>query len=220
VKLSPEQIANARIIANTARRLGVSPVLAIATAWQESGLRNMATGDNGTSFGLFQLHQGGMLGSHSAAWARDPRNNAGTAIRSLASYGRSTGLHGGRLAAASQRPADPTGYAAAVQAGLANARAIFHQARLAGGSGPAGQSSRPRVPNQALMGVLGGQTQLLGGQAQAQQPTPQQTLASLTPQGGTALPQLQALQSGPAAISGTQAQAQLDAIRRKLLGAR
>jgi hypothetical protein len=126
VKLSPEQVANARIIASVARRLGVDPVLAVATAWQESGLKNSATGDNGSSFGLFQLHAGGELGSHSAGWARNPTNNALTALRVFQQVQHQGRLAGGQLAAAAQRPADQAAYAQAVNAGMVRAKQILH----------------------------------------------------------------------------------------------
>lgn len=155
VRLSSEQLRNARIVAAIARANGVDPRLAIAMAWQESGLRNSATGDNGSSFGLFQLHIGGMLGSHSQAWARNPRNNAGLALRSLA-HTANRGNYGspGALAAASQRPADPSGYASSVNSLM---RAVAPQVlrRIGGGGGrPAagGDSGAPRPLRPTISG--------------------------------------------------------------------
>ncbi|MGH9439267.1 MAG: transglycosylase SLT domain-containing protein, partial [Terriglobia bacterium] len=82
--LSPSQISNADIVAQVARSMGIDPNLAIATAYQESGLSNAAVGDNGTSFGLFQLHQGGELGSMSPAQATNPEANARVALSQFA----------------------------------------------------------------------------------------------------------------------------------------
>jgi hypothetical protein len=68
-----------------------------------------AVGDSGSSYGPFQLHRGGALGSHSAAWANSP---AGIeyAIRQMAASG-ARGLKGRAAIAAIvrrfERPADP-----------------------------------------------------------------------------------------------------------------
>lgn len=51
----------------------------------ESSFNPTAQGDNGTSFGLFQLHQGGQLGSLTQAQAFDPATNANTAMPYIAS---------------------------------------------------------------------------------------------------------------------------------------
>lgn len=51
----------------------------------ESNFNPTASGDNGTSFGLFQLHQGGQLGGLTQAQAFDPATNANTAMPYIAS---------------------------------------------------------------------------------------------------------------------------------------
>ncbi|MGL5858154.1 MAG: C40 family peptidase [Angustibacter sp.] len=54
--LDGDQISNARTIIQTATRLGMptrAAIIAVATAWQESGLRNLYHGDR-DSLGLFQ----------------------------------------------------------------------------------------------------------------------------------------------------------------------
>ena len=51
----------------------------------ESGFNPTNIGDNGTSFGLFQLHQGGQLGNLTESQAMDPTTNAKTAMPSIAS---------------------------------------------------------------------------------------------------------------------------------------
>lgn len=104
------------IIDTTASESGVDPTLALATAQQESGFNPYAVGDGGTSFGLYQLHQGGLLGSMPPSQATDPQANATKAIANIA------GIHNaypfitdpGTIAAMAQRPANPTAYAQAV----------------------------------------------------------------------------------------------------------
>nr|WP_206067259.1 NlpC/P60 family protein [Nonomuraea sp. FMUSA5-5] len=59
VPLTSKQAANARIIIDTANALGLprrAAVIALATALQESSLRNDTVGDRGRAFGLFQQH--------------------------------------------------------------------------------------------------------------------------------------------------------------------
>src|SRR5579872_460680 len=105
-----------------AQRYGVDPVLAVATAMNESGLNPFSVGDHGTSFGLFQLHKGGELGKMSPTQAFDPMTNALTA---LSHFGGHPGKSGGALAAAAQRPANPAAYAKAVDALMPKAREII-----------------------------------------------------------------------------------------------
>lgn len=138
---SSEQLANAQIAAGVANQYGVNPWLAIATGIEESGLRSVAPGDyvNGraTSFGLYQLHEGGELGNLTPAEANNPRTNAQVALSTLKAFQKSTGKTGGALAAAAQRPADPAGYAAIVDRYLA---------KLTGGSTAGGNT--PFLPGQ------------------------------------------------------------------------
>ena len=121
---------NATIVADVARRQGADPRTAIAMMLVESGGNERSVGDQGSSFGLFQLHQGGMLTAAGLTpeQALDPRTNAGVALQSLASYAKSRpNASPGEIAAASQRPADPTGYASRVNAMLARADALLAQ---------------------------------------------------------------------------------------------
>lgn len=113
-------------IAGVAQRLGVNPNLAIATAQVESGLNPQAVGDQGTSFGLFQLHRGGELGNLSVAQAFDPLINASTALNAFVPCERLFS-DPGQIAACAQRPANPSAYAAKVDTTL---QSLF--------SGPAG----------------------------------------------------------------------------------
>lgn len=103
------------IITQVANQHGLPPAIALAAAQLESGFNPYAVGDNGSSFGIFQLHRGGELGSHSSDWAYNPTNNANTAISVMASvYHSHPNWTPGQIAAAAQRPADAAGYAAKV----------------------------------------------------------------------------------------------------------
>lgn len=120
---------NARTVATVAARNGVDPVVAVAMMLVESGGNNRAVGDGGTSFGLFQLHEGGMLTAAglSSTQAFDPAANAQVALSSYAhehAKGHRTRTPG-QIAAASQRPADPVEYAAKVDAAMDRARALL-----------------------------------------------------------------------------------------------
>ncbi len=124
--------ANAQVVARAAREQGVDPVMAVAMMLVESGGRATAVGDGGTSFGLFQLHEGGMLTAArlSPEQAFDPYTNATVAMKSLAhewSKGHAR-RSAGEIAAASQRPADPVGYAAKVNGAMDRARALLASA--------------------------------------------------------------------------------------------
>lgn len=112
----------------------------IATARQESGLDPNAVGDGGTSFGLFQHHIGGAGGSTRASAQRylDPL----TSIRERAKWFREYDIRGGKGAAALQRPADPSGYAASVDGLLGSSnpgRSSGGGARTGGGGGASRQ---------------------------------------------------------------------------------
>ncbi|WP_084965919.1 C40 family peptidase [Thermoactinospora rubra] len=57
--LTAEQLKNARTIVSTAHDLGLprrAAVIGVATALQESSLKNGVVGDNGKAFGIFQQH--------------------------------------------------------------------------------------------------------------------------------------------------------------------
>lgn len=104
-------------LARAAQETGVPYNVALAVAMAESGLNPRAVGDNGTSFGLFQLHKGGELGSMTPEQAYDPYTNAVTALRQFAAVAAadpSITSDPGRWAAAAQRPADAAGYAVRV----------------------------------------------------------------------------------------------------------
>ena len=61
-----------QVIFQYAPRLGLDPNAVYAYMMEESTGNWSAVGDHGTLFGPFQMHEGGALGSHSAAWAESP----------------------------------------------------------------------------------------------------------------------------------------------------
>ena len=145
----------AQAIVDVANKLGVDPILALADATKESGtpgnvasIDPNAVGDNGSSFGVYQLHWGGELNdlgtTFDAARARalDATTNAETALSRFAAVAKAHPEYTpGQVAAAAQRPADPVGYAADVDrayqmikaAGLAQVTATATPVDTAGG---------------------------------------------------------------------------------------
>jgi hypothetical protein len=112
---STQQIIS--IITQVANSKGVDPNLAIADAEVESGLNPYAVGDDGTSFGLYQLHEGGELGNLTPQQAFNPYTNAGVALSQFAVVeSENPNLSPGWIAADAQRPANPQAYAQAVDA--------------------------------------------------------------------------------------------------------
>lgn len=155
----------ASLITALARKYGVDPRAALAVASVEGGLRYGAVGDQGTSFGPFQLHVGGALpAGRDAGWANSP---AGLkyAISRMASSG-ARGLSG-RAAVESivrnfERPADPSGE---IQRALAH-----YGSGLDGGSVPvssAGPAPPPQAPSHLRRQLAMGLIQSLQGDRQA-----------------------------------------------------
>ena len=105
----------------------------LATSLQEAGAQRGHVGDQGTSYGPFQFHRGGALGTHTPAWA-----NSYAAVLDRAQNFKRYGVHGGPGAAAVQRPADRAGYAQHVNALLKEADRILRQY----GHAPAKPSTR------------------------------------------------------------------------------
>lgn len=140
-------------IAQAAKRYGVPYQLALATANQESGLNPYSEGDysNGqpTSFGLFQLHEGGELGNLTPQQAFNPTTNANTALSEFQSVMQANpGLvstNPGEVAALAQRPADPSAYAASIDAALGHT--------IGGGTGTTGGGAPTKRKNQSPTGI-------------------------------------------------------------------
>lgn len=113
------------IIQNTATQDGVNPNLALADAQVESNFNPYAVGDGGTSFGLYQLHQGGELGNLTPTQAFNPSTNAGIALAQFAKVQQAEPwiTDPGQIAAAAQRPAHPNQYALQVDKAFNNINA-------------------------------------------------------------------------------------------------
>ncbi len=128
---NPEQaMESARVVAQVARRLGVDPVVAVAAMLVESGGNPRAVGDNGHSFGLFQLNSRGELAENhlNPQQAFNPTINAQVAL----SYFRKGHTDNpGAMAAAAQRPANRADYARKVNSNMAEAARMVHQMGLA-----------------------------------------------------------------------------------------
>lgn len=129
----------AQLIRNYARQYGVDPRAALAVATTEGGLRWGAVGDQGTSYGPFQLHRGGALPrGRNAAWANSP---AGLeyAIRQMARAG-ARGKQGqaaiNAIVRQFERPANPG-------AQVAKAWSRYGSQNIGGGAGPAPNPPSP-----------------------------------------------------------------------------
>lgn len=87
-------------IVRAAQQARVDPARALSFALEESGGNPRAVGDQGTSFGAYQLHQGGALGKLTPQQAFDPYQNAMAVLPSWSKLGGGKGL--GDYAAALQ----------------------------------------------------------------------------------------------------------------------
>jgi soluble lytic murein transglycosylase-like protein len=136
------------IISGIAQKDGVPADLALATAYVESGLNPASMGDGGNSVGLYQLNSAGEGAGMTVAQRQDPTANAGIALAQLAkTFQAMPGADPGAVAAAAQRPADPAGYAATVDAALS----------LFGGTSQAVTASPAGLPSvSAAAGVFTG----------------------------------------------------------------
>lgn len=105
------------LVTQVAQSLGVDPKLAVAIMLQESGGNPDAIGDNGHSVGLFQLNDQGEGAGMTVQAREDPATNATIALREVAAVAQAhPDWSPGQIAAAAQRPADQTAYAASVNA--------------------------------------------------------------------------------------------------------
>ena len=86
----------------------------LSVAFYESHLNPSDVGDYGTSFGLFQLHRGGELGSLTPSQAFNPTTNASVAIPVLASTYDPSNV--GLSASLAQRPSNPIYYTSRINA--------------------------------------------------------------------------------------------------------
>jgi hypothetical protein len=134
----------ASLIRAYSRRYGIDPRAALAVARQEGGLRWGAVGDSGTSYGPFQLHEGGALPrGRNAAWANSPSGIAYAVQRMAASGAR--GLTGRAAVEAIvrnfERPADP---------GSEIARALAAYGLSGTGSSPAAATQAYQNPAGSL----------------------------------------------------------------------
>lgn len=112
---APQQRVVAMIEAAAAQTPHADASWLVADAQVESGLNINAVGDHGSSFGPFQDHKGGALGNHPASWAQGMGG-----ILDAAKRFAGLGVRSGAGAAATQRPADPAGYAVKVNAAHAS----------------------------------------------------------------------------------------------------
>ncbi|WP_326851436.1 hypothetical protein [Actinocrinis sp.] len=110
---SPEQWQNAKTIVRVAQRRGMFPyaaVIAIATALQESTLRNLTVAVDADSLGLFQ--QRPSMGWGSASQLTDPAYATGAFLSALTQYAPAYGsMPLWQAAQATQRSGYPTAYA-------------------------------------------------------------------------------------------------------------
>lgn len=134
-------------VKKAAQATGADPNALLATSLTESGARTGAVGDQGTSFGPFQFHRGGALGSNTPAWA-----NSYDAVLNRAQEFRRLQVHHGKGAAAVQRPADPTGYAAKVDANYAQAQRLLRGSATPAQSPLVGRPAQPTTSDDANIG--------------------------------------------------------------------
>jgi soluble lytic murein transglycosylase-like protein len=120
--------ANAKLVGHLARKFGVDPALAVAVMLVESSGNHRAVGDNGHSFGLFQLNRRGLLAEAQLTprQALDQHTNASVALENMRkTMNRADYNSPGQLAAASQRPANRQQYERKVNAMLPHARRLL-----------------------------------------------------------------------------------------------
>jgi hypothetical protein len=156
------------MISQVASQYDLDPAAWAGIMWHESGLNPGAIGDNGTSFGLTQLHIGGALGNISVAAAQqylDPMTNLMFAGGQMAGMGLG-GLRGpAAIDAYSRRFERPANPGVEIADALAYYRA--HQGDFAGGGKEdlngilPGLATGGRVPGRArnpALDLTGGMT--------------------------------------------------------------
>lgn len=119
----PNPTAIIQMIRNSVAAHGgdpMGPVAAalIATAINESGLKWNSqrdfVGGRPTSFGIFQFHEGGALGSHSKEWAWKPQNEIDNRVGLFMRHAKDHNPNWGAIAAGIQNPKNHGAYASAV----------------------------------------------------------------------------------------------------------
>ncbi len=173
VTLTPEQAINAATIAAVATERGLparASTIALATAYQESGLRNLGGGDR-DSAGLFQQRPSQGWGSH--AEVTDPIHASGRFFDQLVRVDGYTRMQVTAAAQAVQRSAFPTAYAdhEADARVLASALSGSSAAALtcsvtppgvaAQAEGPSGLTARTALLRKQIQATFGAQS--LGG---------------------------------------------------------
>lgn len=128
------------IIRQYAPRYGLDPRAVVAYALTQGGVHWGARGDQGTSFGPFQLHRGGALGTHDEAWANSPQGLI--AAMGMMSRAGAKGRSGPDAAAYIVGPS--FGRGANPASDEAKARAAYSRAAALIGGG--GSSSAPGQP--------------------------------------------------------------------------
>lgn len=147
-----------------AEQYGIPPAVMFATAQQESGLNPQAVGDQGTSFGLFQEHEGGELTS--VAFAENPVDAAQKAAQTFAAArAQMPNATWGQIVAAAQRPANQAAYAQSVNGmlGKAGNMPASQAASVLGGSvspqllksGDSAAAYSPSNPSTSELALLG-----------------------------------------------------------------
>lgn len=127
------------LIRALARQRGLDPSAVLAVANVEGGFQG-AVGDQGTSFGPFQLHKGGALPqvANPQAWANSPQGIA-YALNQIAKVAR--GKHGrdaiSAIVSQFERPAAP---------GAEIQKAFGRYGAYSGGANPLRRGTEPRFP--------------------------------------------------------------------------
>jgi hypothetical protein len=189
-----------RTIVKYAHQYGVDAAAAVSVAWAESGLRQGAVGDAGTSFGPFQLHRGGALPTGKGqAWA-ESADGIAYAMRKIGDVAR--GLQGNDAITAIvrlfERPANPSaeiqrasGYYAqlagtiknvgvtAVQAGKEAARGASETGQAGAAAIRALIASRPEIEKAARMLGVGQVKEIISGILGVEQTLQQQLSQAL-----------------------------------------
>lgn len=140
------------------------PVLE-ATAMVESGGRLDAVGDNGNSGGPYQENSAGRGHGIPMEQRFDPDASTQRAVREFQTY-YDKGLRGAELAAAAQRPADPTGYAKKVEQylrGINPTPGTFDEATAQA------RAPLPAKEDSVMQGLLDGYMQRRGGRRESGQ---------------------------------------------------